>query len=516
MSDAVPDLEQLLNESLLEYLKPAERALLERLLEQRRPVWSPLPGPQTEAYDSPADVVGYGGAAGGGKTDLAIGLALTRHQVVGIFRQNGTELTAIIDRITEVLGSRNGFNGADRIWRVARPDGTPVQIELGSFPAPREERKYQGRPHDLLVFDEASNMREEAVRFLLGWLRTTDPTQRCRVLFCFNPPTTAEGRWVITFFAPWLDPGHPNPAEPGELRWFATIENKDVEVDGPEWFERDGETIKPMSRTFIASRVADNPYLAGTGYERQLQSLPEPLRSQMLYGDFQAGVEDDPYQVIPTEWVEQSMARWERPAVLTEMHSVGVDVALGGNDNTVIARRHGMWFDTPIVYTGRQCTDGPTIAGYVVAATRDKAVVHLDLFGVGAQPYGHLMRTGQQVVGVNVGDPSGGSSKQGSVRFRNKRSELWWRMREALDPAANTGITLPPDRRLLADLCAPKWELRSGVIQVQSREEIVKAIGRSPDFGSAYCLALLDTMKRSVARSILRGKDREYDPFKSL
>ena len=32
----------------------------------------PLPGPQTLAYQTPADVIGYGGSAGGGKTDLAI------------------------------------------------------------------------------------------------------------------------------------------------------------------------------------------------------------------------------------------------------------------------------------------------------------------------------------------------------------------------------------------------------------------------------------------------------------
>jgi hypothetical protein len=62
-----------------------------------------------------------------------------------------------------------------------------------------------------------------------------------------------------------------------------------------------------MSRTFIPSRVSDNPYLMGTGYMTQLQSLPEPLRSQMLYGDFKAGVQDDPWQVIPTAWVEAAM-----------------------------------------------------------------------------------------------------------------------------------------------------------------------------------------------------------------
>src|SRR5262245_34283594 len=39
------------------------------------PPWQPEPGPQQTAYDSAADIVLYGGAAGGGKTDLLLGLA---------------------------------------------------------------------------------------------------------------------------------------------------------------------------------------------------------------------------------------------------------------------------------------------------------------------------------------------------------------------------------------------------------------------------------------------------------
>ena len=42
-------------------------------------VWHPNPGPQTEAYFCEADLLLYGGAGGGGKTDLLGGLALTRH-----------------------------------------------------------------------------------------------------------------------------------------------------------------------------------------------------------------------------------------------------------------------------------------------------------------------------------------------------------------------------------------------------------------------------------------------------
>lgn len=493
---------------LLPYLTDKERGELDAILASA-PMWLPLPGPQSQAFATPADITGFGGAAGGGKSALAVGLALTQHRKSIIFRQNGTELTGVIDEITRVLGGREGFNGQDRIWRLPGR-----QIELGSFPNPGDETKYQGRDHDLIVYDEASNMRESAVRFLMGWLRTAAYGQRCRVLMTFNPPTTAEGRWITAFFAPWLDKKHPNPAQPGELRWFAMIDGKEVEVPDGAPFQHNTDTIKPMSRTFIPSRVSDNPYLMGTGYMSTLQALPEPLRSQMLYGDFTAGIEDDPWQVIPTAWVEAAMARWKRPDRILPMDSLGVDVARGGRDQSILARRHGMWFDEPLCYPGKATPDGPAVAGLAIAALRDQAVIHIDVIGVGSSPYDFLNEARQQVVGVNVAEAATGMDKSGRLRFKNLRSELWWRMREALDPTNNTGIALPPNPALLADLCAPTWELSGATIHVASREQIMAKIGRSPDYGSAYVLALLDTPKRAALRALGgQNKRRDYDPY---
>ena len=245
--------------------------------------------------------------------------------------------------------------------------------------------------------------------------------------------------------------------------------------------------------------------------------MPEPLRSQMLFGDFQAGMEDDPQQVIPTAWVERAMARWKKKAIDAPMERLGVDVALGGSDETVIIPRHeNMWFGEPIAYAGRDCPDGPTVGGYVLSAQRNRAPIHIDLFGVGAQPYGHLMRVGAQVLGVNMGDPSGAVTKSGAIRFRNVRTQLWWQMREALDPEANNGIALPNHRRLLADLCAPRWELRGNVIQVESRDAIIKRLGRSPDYGTAAILALKHTLRDAEARDLLRSPGQEYDPFREI
>jgi len=54
------------------------------------------------------------------------------------------------------------------------------------------------------------------------------------------------------------------------------------------------------------------------------------------------------------------------------------------------------------------------------------------------------------------------------------------------------------DRRLLADLTVPTWKLVGRTIAVASREEIAARIGRSPDFGSAYVLALMATERESA------------------
>jgi hypothetical protein len=498
----------LFDASLLKYLTPEELAEIDALLASEKTIWRPLPGPQQMAYESTADIIGYGGSAGGGKTDLACGKALTQHEKVLILRREATQLTGIIDRFTELIGSRDGYNGAERIWRIKGK-----QIEFGSTPNVDDWNKYQGRPHDLVVFDEAANFLESQVRALLGWLRSVNPKQKCQALLTFNPPTKVEGRWIIEFFAPWLDAKHPRPAASGELRYFAMVDGKEIEREDGEPFQHGDDIIKPMSRTFIPSRISDNPYLLGTGYMATLQSLPEPLRSQMLYGDFQAGVEDDPWQVIPTAWVEAAQARWKMPDRMEPMDSLGVDVARGGRDSTILARRHGAWFNVPLVHPGAETPDGPTVAGLSIAAKRDEAVIHLDVIGVGSSPYDFLRESRQQVVGVNVSESATATDKSGRLRFKNLRSQLWWQFREFLDPTNNTGAALPPDPRLLADLCAPTWSLSGSTIYVASREEIVAKIGRSPDYGSAYVLALMDTPKHSVIARIGQPRGREYDPY---
>jgi hypothetical protein len=526
------------------HIDPDDLAEYHRLcgIEMAEVIWEPLPGPQTMARHSKADIIGFGGAAGGGKSDLAIGKALMDAHEVLIMRREGTQLQGILQRLQTLLGSRDGFSSQPPIWRDAGPRKT--LIEFGSCPNLGDEQRQQGRPHDLLVFDEAANFLEQQVRFLLGWNRSTREGVHSQALLTFNPPTTAEGRWVVDFFGPWLDTKHARyPAMPGEILHCVMLPgvngtSRDVWVDradpcvvveGELVYDFDPkdyaveDIITAQSRTFIPSRISDNPHLAGSGYLRQLQAMPEPLRSQMLYGDFQAGMTDDPWQVIPTAWVEAAMARWKALSPKGDMTSMGVDVARGGKDNTTIACRHlppdgtGPWIDRLHIYPGTETPDGPRVAGLVIAHRRDESPIHIDVIGVGASPYDHLNGMQLHVLGINVSEKAVGTDMSGRLRFFNQRSELWWRMREALDPANDLGLALPLDKELLVELCTPTWELSGLTIKVASRDEIYAKIGRSVDRAVAVILAMIDTPKRPKRTGMRKpGQAREHDPYASL
>lgn len=475
-------------------------------------IWEPQPGPQTQAYNSEADIVFYGGAAGGGKTDLILGLCLTAQEHSIVFRREAVQLTGIEERMSKILGTRDGYNSQKGLWRLP---GNRV-MELGSVKEPDDWMKYQGRPHDLKAFDEITHFTEAQFRTLIGWLRTDNPNIRQRVVAAGNPPTTPEGEWVKRYWAAWLDPRHPNPAKPGELRWYVTDEEgKDKEVPGPDMVRVGTDMVKPKSRTFIPSKVDDNLFMMSTGYKAILQSLPEPLRSQMLRGDFSAGAADPVWQVIPTQWVKDAQARWKEREAKGLMTRIGFDPSRGGDDKSCLARRHGQWFDRLISAPGSVTVDGPTAAAFVVPHVRDGAPICVDSIGIGSSALDFLVGLNLFVYAVNASEASGVLTKAGSLRFRNRRAEMYWRLREALDPTNPNPIALPPDDELLGDLTAVRYKVvtmgKTAAIQMHSKDDIRKALQRSPDKGDAVAMTFLDTIPEARAAAAAREPE-DHEP----
>jgi hypothetical protein len=447
----------------------------------------PNPGPQSDAYYSKADILLYGGSAGSGKSALITGLALTQHKKSHVFRRKYADLSALAEDLLSMYGSRKGFSQMPR--PKLRADGGRL-IEFGACQHAGDEEAFQGQQASLKAFDEVTQFLEQQFRYIITWCRSTDPKERCRVIAASNPPTSADGDWVIPYWGPWLDPTHPNKAEPGELRWVVSDpDGKDFWVDGPEPHQFPGTDtpVKPKSRTFIPGKLQDNPYLVRTDYAATLDSLPEPLRSAMRDGNFMLTRSDADFQVIPSEWVRQAQARWKpEPPDDVPQSCISADTAQGGADDNIIGWRHDWWFSKQIVVPGKETPLGTDITGPIITRRQHNSAVVIDVGGgYGGSTFKTLKDNGIKCKGYNGTKATKEKALGSKLKFANHRAKDWWRMREALDPSQMGGskICLPPDAKLAADLTAPTYSVESRGILIENKKAIKKRLGRSPDKG---------------------------------
>ena len=161
-------------------LSAEDRAKLERdtLTATAGMYFVPNEGPQSIAYESNADQIGYGGEVGGGKTLLILGSALQKHKKSLIMRRMTKEVPFLVERAQELVGHKQGYNGQDKRWRL--PGGRVIQF--GGALNPGDERGYKGDRKDLIALDEATEFLESQVDFLIGWLGSTDPNQHCQCM----------------------------------------------------------------------------------------------------------------------------------------------------------------------------------------------------------------------------------------------------------------------------------------------------------------------------------------------
>ncbi len=139
---------------------------------------------------------------------------------------------------------------------------------------------------------------------------------------------------------------------------------------------------------------------------------------------------------------------------------------------------------------------GSDVAGLVIAKRRHNCPVVIDLGGgYGSGVFEHLQSNNVLVHPHKGAERSHARAKDRKLGFSNKRSESWWKFREALDPdqPGGSAIRLPPDTSLMADLASTKFTTTSMsgklVIAAERKEDVVSRLGRSPDRGDAVVMA---------------------------
>lgn len=199
--------------------------------------------------------------------------------------------------------------------------------------------------------------------------------------------------------------------------------------------------------------------------------------------------EVDEMSTIPLGWIHRAQERyqeWEDAGKpLSGRYLLGVDVARYGGDKTAFAHRRGDVVTSVDVYPGG---DTEATAERVLEQTGSTAVV--DTNGVGAGVYDKIRAKGMPALPFNSGNRTSLRDKSGQIEFYNLRAAATWRLREALDPGKNPTLCLPPDELLAADLSAPRWKtMAGGKLVIETKIEVKKRLGRSPDRGDAVILA---------------------------
>lgn len=92
--------------------------------------------------------------------------------------------------------------------------------------------------------------------------------------------------------------------------------------------------------------------------------------------------------------------------------------------------------------------------------------------------------------------------------YNSLRSQMWWWMRE--DLRMNV-VQFPDDPELFQDLCAPRWQVRSGKICVESKEEFKARLGRSPDKGDS-CVYWNWARRTQPGAKLKKFKDSNFVP----
>ena len=156
---------------------------------------------------------------------------------------------------------------------------------------------------------------------------------------------------------------------------------------------------------------------------------------------------------------------------------LGVDVARYGSDRSVIQKRQGLVAHEPKIFND---IDNMTLAGMVAQEVNEwePDAVCIDA-GRGEGVIDRLRQLGYFITEVNFG------GKPLSPTYNNKRSEMWDNIRIWLDD----GGALPNHTDLKTDLCVPLYKFDSGNrLQLESKDDIKKRGGRSPDLGDALAL----------------------------
>ena len=256
---------------------------------------SPQAGPQTQFLSSRADIVIYGGAAGGGKSWGLLAEPLRHTEVRNfsavVFRRKTVDITnpgGLWDESYNLYPAVGGKSKETPRFEWSFPSG--AKVRFAHLEHDKNKLDWQGAQVPLLCFDELTHFEETQFWYLLSRNRSAcgvKPYVRCTT----NPDADS---WVANLVDWWIDPstGYAIPERSGIVRWFVRMGESLIWGEEPEdlleYTDDTGMPIPPKSFTFIPSSLGDNQILMeiDPGYRANLMALGTVERERLLKGNW--------------------------------------------------------------------------------------------------------------------------------------------------------------------------------------------------------------------------------------
>ncbi len=349
-------------------------------------------------------------------------------------------------------------------------------------------------PHILMIVSEASGIKEETYEAIEGILtgeivRFLLVGNHTRVTGTFN--NSFSNAWYEKFTLNCLNA--PNVVAkqaiyPGQVDYLWVKEH----VENRTWATPINKAEANLTAQSGDFEFEDKFYRALDQCRTKILGLP-PLAS-----------EDS---LIPLEWIDAANERWlkweaEGKPDWKSILRIGADIAGDGVDKTCFANREKM-----TILEFEYFPKSNTMVAAGLLKTRIKAhdkkglevTAAIDSIGEGSGTYERLYEQGLPVYSGKFSlSAQGFTDVTGQREFINMRAYCYWAVRDNLDPNQNGVLAFAPNDDLKQELLATKWTTKSnGKIAIISKDEIKKALGRSPDDSDALALTFWPTIARN-------------------
>ena len=412
---------------------------------------------QAEAHASNALVLLYGGATGGGKSyflcmDALMRCLLWAGNDVGIYRwELSTFKDTTFKTLEETVLSREGLVAKHNLneHEILLFNGSIIRYGglKPSESASRDINKIaKSLEHNAIYIDEATDLPMAVFDFL----PTRLPRKKCR-----NVMTGQVG------YPPGVIRVTCNP----EISYLKT-----VFIDRP----------RPGYK-FVRAIWKDNEKNLPADYGRTAFAHMSPeWQARYRDGDWRAAVDSE--ALFPADLLLRAQDLGRSCSGWGELE-MGVDVASTGADKSVVVIRRGA--KAEVLYERNE----PNILVFsaavgALATVHRPRLIKVDAVGLGEGVWRDLERQGHPVMPM-----IGGARPQDEAgNYRNQRAEIYWHLRRLLQEGR---VALPDHPEMLNELGSVRYsQTASGMtIQVESKKDIHRRLGHSPDLADALVYA---------------------------